>query len=342
MSDCFFEPCPDPEPATDPFADPFATDEPPPADEPKEVDGGEMDKEDAPPKDETMMEEDGEMEGEKLDIFLESQLTFLLTAGVGAFISAMDLFAWKWQTTVDDTTNSVTTTGVVYHFLTETQYNSMTGSSQELWKWAAMIWSYSSLAFTSVAFLTQLLSLFGILNEINIMVWIQGGMAMGLLMLITDIMVMVRWAQAQGKLKSGSGTALDTTAQAAYSLIVAIEDDMKWMAIEELSSFMMAVQHAGMWLIGQIHIMINAGVYTEEEAMEMWGDDEDMKKEGKMEEHHEGHEGKDEDMEKEGDWEEMEKEDVEEDKEEEAADEDFFGGFTLNARTALRKAAFGF
>ena len=337
MSDCFFEPCPD-APAEDPFA--TTTDEPTPTDEPREVDDGEMDKEDAPPKDEAMMEEEGDMEGEKLDIFLESQLTFLLTAGVGAFISAMDLFAWKWQTTVDDTTNSVTATGVVYHFLAETQYNSQTGSTQELWKWASMIWSYSSFAFTSVAFLTQLLSMFGILNEINIMVWIQGGMAMGLLMLITDIMVMVKWAQAKGKMKSGSGTALDTTAQYAAALIVGLETDMMWMAIEELSSFMMAVQHAGMWLIGQIHIMINAGVYTEEEAMEMWGD-EDMKKEGKMEEHHEGHEGKDEDMEKEGDWEEMEKEDVEEDAEPES-NEDFFGGFDLNARTALRKAAFGF
>lgn len=45
-----------------------------------------------------MMEEEGEMmmDEDKKDTMMEAQIAFLLSAGVSAAMSGLDLFAWKW------------------------------------------------------------------------------------------------------------------------------------------------------------------------------------------------------------------------------------------------------
>merc|ERR1711988_1053760 len=87
--------------------------------------------------------------------------------------------------------------------------------------------------------------------------------------------VAIRWAQATAKLADGTAnaTSLDATATAADALKSAIELDMMWAGVEEAAMFMFIAEYGKDWLKGQLMLLVNAGVYTEEEIMEKWMDE---------------------------------------------------------------------
>merc|ERR1711988_2092310 len=125
--------------------------------------------------------------------------------------------------------------------------------------------------------------------------------------------VAIRWAQATAKLADGTAnaTSLDATATAADALKSAIELDMMWAGVEEAAMFMFIAEYGMDWLKGQLMLLVNAGVYTEEEG------------------HHDDMEGMDES-------EETPAEEESAEEEESAAEDDFAGFFGLHKKLAAK------
>ena len=102
------------------------------------------------------------MEGMMLDP-MSGQITFTLVALSTAVMSALDLFRYRPADTFYVASDAYSTTN--------------------WWKYANEIQSYGSLVIGSVAFIFQILSIFGIAADINIMVWmylvLAGGMIVG-------------------------------------------------------------------------------------------------------------------------------------------------------------------
>lgn len=273
----------------------------------------------APMEEEMMMEKEEEM----LDTFLESQIAFLMAALMGATMSGLDLFAWKYQTKITDTTNGISVADTILHFVPEQQFVSwVNGSKKLLWKNASTVMVWTTFVFTTVAFITQLLSMFGIMGDINLMVWMYGGSIAAVTGGIAEIIALVRYVDAKVVLamETDNATALTDKATAAETLIKAMELDMIHAGVKEVASGIMAIEHGAMWFKGQIHMLINSGALTEAEAMEMWGGDK--KDESDWEEY-------DEMKEMEEKPEEMGEEEPAEESEESAAEEseDDFSGF---------------
>jgi hypothetical protein len=275
-----------------------------------------------PPMEEEMMME---KEEEMLDTFLESQIAFLVAALMGATMSGMDLFAWKYQTKITDSTNGISVADTILHFQPEQAFVSyVNGSKSLLWKNASTTMTWTTFVFTSVAFLTQLLSMFGIMGDINLMVWLYGGSIAAVTGGIAEIIALVRYVDAKVVLamETDNATALTNKATAADTLIKAMELDMIHAGVKEVASAIMALEHGAMWFKGQVHMLINSGALTEAEAMEMWGGD-DKKDESDWEDYE-----KEEHMEME-EKPEMEEESAEESAEEEPAVDDFADFFGL-------------
>jgi len=171
------------------------------------------------------------------------------------------------------------------------------------------------------------------MGEINLMVWIQGAMVAAGIMGIAEIMVAIRWAQATAKLADGTAnaTSLDATATAADALKSAIELDMMWAGVEEAAMFMFIAEYGMDWLKGQLMLLVNAGVYTEEEIMEKW-----MESEGKGEWSDSDKEGHHDDMEGMDESEETPAEEESAEEEESAAEDDFAGFFGLHKKLAAK------
>jgi len=66
-------------------------------------------------------------------------------------------------------------------------------SSTNYWKYGSMLLHYSKIGFFGVAFLTQVLSVFGIMTSINLMVW-QYGIFLGVSLVNVLYIVLVGYA----------------------------------------------------------------------------------------------------------------------------------------------------
>ena len=66
-------------------------------------------------------------------------------------------------------------------------------SSTNYWKYGSMLLHYSKIGFFGVAFLTQVLSIFGIMTSINLMVW-QYGIFVGVSLVNVLYIVLVGYA----------------------------------------------------------------------------------------------------------------------------------------------------
>lgn len=104
-----------------------------------QMNGGKMMNEDMDKRDEAQM---------------QANLTFLFTALGVSVGSALQLFRYRSD---ED-----------FYLIGEQL------TSGNTWKWANLLQDYSMLALGGIAFITQLLSMFGIANEINLLVWMWG------------------------------------------------------------------------------------------------------------------------------------------------------------------------
>lgn len=118
---------------------------------------------------------------------MSGQITYTLVA-LGAVVSAaMDLFRYRPSTFYDS-----------YDTVSDTNW----------WKYANLVGSYAGLTLGSVAFITQVLSIFGIAAEINIMVWMYGVSLGGLIIgMITGALRLWAYEQAWSSAEDGTNGA---------------------------------------------------------------------------------------------------------------------------------------
>ena len=87
----------------------------------------------------------------------------------------------------------------------------------------------------SLAFITQLLAIFGIANGINVMVWMIGlGLIGGIVNLVTSIMAWYAYDLAWQVTDDSSSSSADITS--ATAVMAAIKDDMMWSTLDGLTT----------------------------------------------------------------------------------------------------------
>lgn len=149
---------------------------------------------DEPPAEEPMMEEDMDMEemwepndDEKMWMF-EANLAMLMMAAEIGFMGIMDLTSWRWANVATLTYSDGTEEDIPWDFENEWWLLQDGELGNPLYKWAAMIHTYTSTVLGSTMFITQMLSMLGIAAGVNMMVWGYGMMAMGLIGFICNTM----------------------------------------------------------------------------------------------------------------------------------------------------------
>merc|ERR1712146_449366 len=159
-------------------------------------------------------------------------------------MSGLDLFAWKYQTKITDTTNGITVADTILHFQPEQQFIAYVNSDKTLlWKNASTVMAWTTFVFTSVAFLTQLLSMFGVMGDINLMVWLYGGSIAAVTGGIAEIIALVRYIDAKTVLatETSNATTLSAKGAAAETLKDAMEVDMIHAGVKEVMAGIFAL-----------------------------------------------------------------------------------------------------
>lgn len=262
-----------------------------------------------------------------------ANLAFLMVAGHITATAVIDLFFWKWQITYLGTKSDATTEQQEHHFTTEYACTNAGDFSRGWWKLGSLIGDWAMLGIYGTAFLTQLLSMFGIAAAINMMVWGYGVMLVGNIgtMIVTTLwMLGYREAMKLQTTDSDANGATTATQSAAggrgSSLQKAIEKDMLKMMVKETADKLTLWEHHEQWMKAQFYAL------TAEEQ-ELWMEEMDEKKGewsddwSDKEEHHDmDHE----DMEEMSEETAPEEESAAEEEEEETSPPDFFSLYRKN------------
>ena len=135
------------------------------------------------------MYDDGKMDSSTL---MQAQVAYLLTAFTSALNAALQQFHYRNTTTF---------------------YAAGDSLSINYWEYIVMTWNYFTIAWMGVATITQLLSMFGIGAEINVMVWLYGGILNMYISFVTGLFAMyayeLYWQLAEAS--TGSYGAMDAT-----------------------------------------------------------------------------------------------------------------------------------
>lgn len=145
-------------------------------------------------------------------------------------------------------------------------------STTNLTKLSRDIAGYAGLAFWSVASLTQILSIFNVAADINMMVWMYGGMVGGLVGLCAHFIAMYAYDQLYAVSVDASKSAGEVTA--AENLMHEMELAAISMGAGEVLMGLELYDQGMNWMAAQMMAM---GEGKKEEAMEkMMGEDEEM------------------------------------------------------------------
>ena len=182
------------------------------------------------------------------------QITYTMVAVSAATATAFDLF--RYNPASADIWTEWTTAG-----LTGTNFTKLSRD----------IGGYAGLAFWSVASLTQILSIFGVAADINVMVWMYGGMVGGLVSLVAHFIAM--WAYDQlYVVKTTSATPAEVTA--AETLMHEMELAAIAVGSGEVLMGLELYDQGMNWMAAQMMAM---GEGKKEKVMEeMMGEDEEM------------------------------------------------------------------
>lgn len=124
---------------------------------------------------------------------------------------------------------------------------------------------YFAMVFMGVAFITQLLSMLGIAAEINLMVWMYGGMISSITSLIFALVSMYA---IDAYYVDSEDTASSTQANSASALASLEADLTNMVALETGAAVGLYIHHKG-WMMGQWNAL-------SDEAKEMiWEDHEE-------------------------------------------------------------------
>jgi len=218
-----------------------------------------------------------EMDDEMKMAMRDANLAFLMMAGSATAWAVIDLFFWKWQITYTGATYNGGTAagGQEAHFAAEYAMIAAGTFEQGWWRMGSLIKTWGVLVIMGVAFLTQLLSMFGMFAHINMLVWGWGVMlGGGILSMVSGIMTMLSYRQAMkaqaDDSDTNSGSTMQTLGTNGMALQEAIEKDMLKMMVHETAATLTAWEYGEMWMKAQFMAL------TPEEQ-EMWmekhGDD---------------------------------------------------------------------
>merc|ERR1712060_661424 len=112
---------------------------------------------------------------EKMWMF-EANLAMLMMAAEIGFMGIMDLTSWRWANVATLTYSDGTEEDIPWDFENEWWLLQDGELGNPLYKWAAMIHTYTSTVLGSTMFITQMLSMLGIAAGVNMMVWGYGMM----------------------------------------------------------------------------------------------------------------------------------------------------------------------
>ena len=249
--------------------------------------------EEPPADDGMMMEEDMDMEemweptdDDKMWMF-EANMAMLLMAGEIAFMSIMDLTSWRWANVAELTYSDGTSEDIPWDFENEWWLLQDGELGNPLYKWAAMIHTYTGTVIGTTMFVTQLLSMIGIAAGVNMMVWGYGMMAMGLIGFICNTMTFFQhwftWMMVSEEDLSDNTYAevgADDDLVAGYALIEEIE--WEWFKVGAQATMGMLTW----WAYGEAWAIAQWFALPEEERMAAWESmeeekDDDMGKNGK-------------------------------------------------------------
>jgi|ERR1712179_34914 len=237
--------------------------------------------EEKPPKDEGMMDEGMESDDDmEKEMDMMPQITFLMTALAATGVSALDLFWRKHAVLTEQTINSDgDTEDHPMWFADEVNLVAREAGYENMW-WAmgSKINSYAMLVLGGAKFVTQLLSMLGIMGSVNIMVWHYGMMVGDLVMLATGIMMFMSYNKAYSiatenasELAAGGDEATDFAE--AMGLVEAMEYDMVHNMIGQTAMHLELMANYEGWLWGQVMMLPE----EEQEAwMEKMDKDDDM------------------------------------------------------------------
>ena len=120
-----------------------------------------------------------------------------------------------------------------------------------------------------MAFITQLLAIFGIANEINVMVWALGLSGIGgLVSLVTSLMAW--WAYDEAYVASEDSDSTSAELTAATVVMAGLKDDMLWSTLDGLTTELGLASVAEEWYMWNMYKA--GGEEMKEERMEGEGD----------------------------------------------------------------------
>ena len=209
------------------------------------------------------------MEGAKMDMMM-ANLAFLSVALGGAVHTALDLFMWKFAI-VDDEDE-------VYHYADEYDL-SEDYDTMMLWEMGGMIGTWGSFVVHAILTVTQLLSMVGVMGEINLMAWGYGPMIMELLSVVVGVMWFIQYNNAYAILR----TDVDDNDDVTDTEAAGVASGIWWDALE--MSVMQASAILTLWMNMETWMMAQWWALPEETKKQMWMDmkesekkDDDMKK----------------------------------------------------------------
>ena len=190
--------------------------------------------------------------GDKMDDMeiMKSQMVFLMTAVSATMHAALRTFRYRSA---------------------DTYYVSGDSLSTNYWKMLIQGADYFTMVFMGIASITQLLSMLGIAAEINLMVWMYGGMVDMVVSLIWGLVAMYAvdayWSDSEN-----TGSSTQATSSTALGML---EDDMTNMvALETGAAVGLYIHHKG-WMMGQWNAL-------SDEAKEMIWEDAEEKEDDEM------------------------------------------------------------
>lgn len=195
------------------------------------------------------MDHDDDMKMDDMDI-MKSQMVFLMTAVSATMHAALRTFRYRSA---------------------DAYYNDGDSLSTNYWKMLVQGADYFAMVFMGIASITQLLSMLGIAAEINLMVWMYGGMVDMVVSLIWGLVYMY----AVDAYWTDSEDTASSTAATSGNALEALESDMvNMVALETGAAVGLYIHHKG-WMMGQWNAL-------SDEAKEMIWEEHEEKDDDEM------------------------------------------------------------
>lgn len=142
----------------------------------------------------------------------------------------------------------------LFRYHDDTEYNDGDFMSTNVWKYAGELHHYSHFGIMGLLTVTQILSMFGIAGEVNIMAWMYMEMLEMVLGLVIKLMRMYVYESAYSTAKTGS-TASAANQTKAASVQSAVMGEMTETLIEHTASHLtLHVEHEN-WMHGQVMML---------------------------------------------------------------------------------------